>query len=565
MGVAELLHHAGREARHDGGDGKRHESAGLDEIAEDASEPLGGAFVARLDGPGDDPGLLGFDEPVAGPHELPERGKRLVEEAPLELRRVRIADRRPRRPERALPRAARIRALAAKVAGRHRHGPVHEVAEIVGEVRVVTAGEQVPRDVTVAVEAGFAERDVARAVAAERIHEVDRVEEVAAALAHPLAVGQEPAVNPHPPRRREPGRPEHRGPEDRVEARDVLADHVEVGRPPAREFRRVVGEAGPGDVVDERVVPDVDRAGGRVPGTVRELRAAPVGEDRERDPPPRIGPADGEVLQAAADEAQHLVAPMVGRHEVRVLLEPALEALLVGREPEEPVPLGQPLERDVRVVRTDRAESRLDDVGGVAEPLVGTVPALVHAEVDVAAGVRPADHLLGRAEMVRVRGPDEAVGGDCEGPLGGSEARDLLVHEVPRRALLLGRPHRDVDAVLVRAGQETRGDPGHAVPARQHVGPDHLVERVESGPVVRVGDRGGDEEAVGLLGHGRPIVAGPARAPRPAGPCPGGRSRARALSAGSAGFPSRASSRRPHPQRRRRRRHGRSHPAGRTR
>ena len=140
---------------------------------------------------------------------------------------------------------------------------------------------------------------------------------------------------------------------------------------------------------------------------------------------------------------EHLVAPVVGLDEVGVVGEVALEPLLVGRQAEEPVLLGQPLERDVGVVRADRAARRLQDVGRVAEALVRAVPALVRAEVDVAVGVGPADHLLGGPDVVRVGRPDEPVGRDPEGVLGGVEQRDLLVDELARRAALVdGAPGR---------------------------------------------------------------------------------------------------------------------------
>ncbi len=93
---------------------------------------------------------------------------------------------------------------------------------------------------------------------------------------------------------------------------------------------------------------------------------------------------------------------------------------------------------------------------------------------------------------------------------------DLLVDEGARRRPSLGRLLGDVDRVLVGPGQEARVVPDHPVPARDHVGADHLVQRVQAGPVVGVGDRRGQVEAVGRR-HGRPMVAGadgrPDRAP----------------------------------------------------
>ena len=180
-----------------------------------------------------------------------------------------------------------------------------------------------------------------------------------------------------------------------------------------RERVRVVGEARAGDVVDERVVPDVDHARLGIPRPVLALRGLAVLGDRERDAPRGAGAADREVLEPLADEAEHLVAAVLGLHEVGVLLEVALEPLLVGRQAEEPVALGQPLERHVGVVGAAAAVRRLEQVRRRLEALVRAVPALVRAEVDVAVRVRPADHLLGRPVVVGVGGPDEPVGADA--------------------------------------------------------------------------------------------------------------------------------------------------------
>ena len=187
--------------------------------------------------------------------------------------------------------------------------------------------------------------------------------------------------------------------------------------------------------------------------------------------------------------------------------EVAFESLLVGRQPEEPVPLGQPLERDVGMVRADRPARRLDDVGRVAEALVRAVPALVRPEVDVAGRVRAADHLLRGADVVGVGRPDEPVGGDRQRGLGHLEQLDLLVHELARRPALVDGGLRDVDRVLVRPGQEPRVVADHPVPARDRIGTDDLVEGVQAGLVVGVGDRRGQVVA-GAVGHGSAMVAG---------------------------------------------------------
>ena len=296
--------------------------------------------------------------------------------------------------------------------------------------------------------------------------------------------------------------PEHGRPEDRVEARDVLADDMQVRRPPVLEGGRVVREARSRDVVDESVVPDVDDPGLRVPRAVLAQGRVAVLGDRERDPPPARRPlaADREVLQAAADEPQHLVASVVRLDEVRVLREVRLEALLVSGQPKEPVLLGQPLEGDVRVIRADRAARRLVDIGRVAEALVRAVPALIGTEIDVAVGVGPADHLLGGPDVVGIGRPDEAIRTDGQSVLSRLEVADLLVDERLRRPTFVQRALGDVDRVLICPGQEARLIALHPVPACDDVRPDHLVQGVQARLVVRVRD-GGGQVVTGSVAH----------------------------------------------------------------
>ena len=187
--------------------------------------------------------------------------------------------------------------------------------------------------------------------------------------------------------------------------------------------------------------------------------------------------------------------------------EMTLEPILVGGQPEEPVPLGQPLERDIRMVRADRTTRGLLDICGVAESLVRAIPAFVRAEIDIAVRMRATDHLLGGPDMVGVGRPDEAVRGDPEGRFGRLEQRDLLVHEIAGRAALVHGRLGDVDRVLVRAGEEPRVVADHPMPANDRVGADHLVERVQARLVVGVGDRRGQVEARSVR-HGSAIVAG---------------------------------------------------------
>ena len=110
-----------------------------------------------------------------------------------------------------------------------------------------------------------------------------------------------------------PSAPEHCWPEDGVEPIDVLADDVQVGRPP----RRASGlgwEASTGEVVDQCVVPDVDGPRLRITFASCGQCAAAIFADWEWDPPRGPFAADGEIFQALSNESEHLVATVFGLH-----------------------------------------------------------------------------------------------------------------------------------------------------------------------------------------------------------------------------------------------------------
>ena len=131
----------------------------------------------------------------------------------------------------------------------------------------------------------------------------DRVDDVAHRLAHLLAAVEHEPVRENPSRQLDSGRHQKRRPVHGVEPDDVLADHVQIGGPvPPEQLGVGVGKADAGQVVGQRVDPDVHHVIGMVGD-----RHAPV----ER----RAG--DRQVAQTAGDEADHLVAPDVGPDELR--------------------------------------------------------------------------------------------------------------------------------------------------------------------------------------------------------------------------------------------------------
>ena len=137
----------------------------------------------------------------------------------------------------------------------------------------------------------------------------------------------------HAPRRLEPGGHQHRGPVHRVEAQDVLADEVVVDGPPLGEARVVGRVADRGAVVEQRVDPHV-----------RDVLRIP----RQRHAPVDRRAAHREVLQTAADEAEHLVQPRLGLHRVGMLGVVREQPVGVARELEEVVLLDDVLDRTVR-------------------------------------------------------------------------------------------------------------------------------------------------------------------------------------------------------------------------
>ncbi len=124
-------------------------------------------------------------------------------------------------------------------------------------------------------------------------------------------------------------RHQERRPVDRVEARDVLADHMRVGGPEFRP-RAVVGKAGRGDVIGQRVDPDVHDVLG-----IAGNRHAPV-EGRA---------ADRDVGEPAPDEGDDLVAIFFRRDELGIGFVMREQLVGIGRQPEEIALLLDPLRR----------------------------------------------------------------------------------------------------------------------------------------------------------------------------------------------------------------------------
>ena len=177
-------------------------------------------------------------------------------------------------------------------------------------------------------------------------------------------------------RQRQSGGHQERGPVDRVEADDLLADQVQVGGPEVLAFDRA-------HVSGQRVEPDVEDV---------------VAFDRHRDAPLDGRAADRKIVQPLLDERDHFVAARLGLDEIRLLFVELQQLVLKRRELEEVVLFGDGLGRTAAV------GARIAGLGIVDVQLVEhAVLAGVRALVDVAvveAALKQLLHDLGVCALV---------------------------------------------------------------------------------------------------------------------------------------------------------------------
>ena len=161
--------------------------------------------------------------------------------------------------------------------GDHRQRALREVAEIVGEIGIDARDNGLVVVVAVLPERHLAQEEIAHLIDTVLIGQVEGIDDVADRLRHLLAPAEQEAVRIDPflhgnARRHQKCRPIHR-----VEADDVLADDVYVRRPVAPVRIALVGKADAGDVIGQRIDPDIHH----VLGVIGHLDA-PV-ERRARD------------------------------------------------------------------------------------------------------------------------------------------------------------------------------------------------------------------------------------------------------------------------------------------
>ena len=295
---------------------------------------------------------------------------------------------------------------------------------------------------------------VADSVCAVTLAENERVNDVAEGLGHLLTVEGDPSVNREVLWQRKLESHQHSRPDDRVEAHDVLCDHVSVGRPVlVVVVVPVVEIAEGGDIVGERVDPDIDdvlvvKGYGNAPleGRARNAEVLKTGTDKVVYKLRRAGLGTeivgfGEQFLNAVGKRRHL-------EEVRFLLclgdlSAALGALAVNELALSP------------------------------EALAGrAVFAAVLALVDISLVVECLEDFLDALDVVVVGGADIAVVADIHKAPETLEDLGDLVNVFLGRDAFLGGLLFDFQAVLVGACEKHHVIALHSSVARDRVAGD---------------------------------------------------------------------------------------------
>ena len=207
--------------------------------------------------------------------------------------------------------AVGLRHLAVAILMDHAQRAAREIPESVRQVRVIPLHQRVVTEAAVLAEHDFAQQEIPQRIHSRHLRDRPRAHDVAAALAHLVLLKQQPSMREDPFGQREFGGHQERGPEDGMEPHDLFADHVQVGGPVAAILP--IGAAHRAEVCNQSVEPDIEH--------VRRFV-------RNGDAPFDRGPRDRQILQAALDEADHLVAASLGLDEFGMFVVEFEQAVL---------------------------------------------------------------------------------------------------------------------------------------------------------------------------------------------------------------------------------------------
>ena len=375
----------------------------------------------------------------------------------------------------------------------HRADAVHQVAQIVRQIRVEPAQEGALGEIAVLPERHIPQQEIpvdVRSVrlAFQHLAEDHRwVHDVAERLRHLLLADLPPSMGKDHLRHlriREAEHVQDDGPVDRVVAQDILADELHVRRPEAGKSLRIGEVPRCRHVVQERVKPDI-----------RHM----IRTEWHGDPPghPRLRPREAERLrQRAAEEAGDLVVAGGGPDKIRMRLDELGEPWLRGPHRQVPPLFRHRLERPLTGGTGGRGPGLRELRVGPERLIRRAVPALVGRVRQLAVIVQLGEGGLDDLHVARLGCPDEVVVRDVQRGPERLEMRHHLVDERLGRFAGRGGGLRDLLAVLIGAGEQEGIIPPRSVKADQAVGGDAGVGVADMRGGVHVVERRGD--VVGL-------------------------------------------------------------------
>ena len=359
----------------------------------------------------------------------------------------------------------------------HRDRSVRQVSQIISKVRVVAVNQPFIGEIRILSEGRIAQQIVAQGVVAgraegiERIHNRVWIDHVALRLRHLVLLVVNPPVGKDGLGQRQTGSHQERRPVNRMEAQDVLADHVQVGGP---EFLEIVASlftfcvTHAGHVARERVIPDVNHL---------------IGIIRPWDTPLQSPATDRDVSEAALDEADHFIAPVFGLHKLGVVPVKLQQALLKCGESKEIVLFIDQFRR----AAADVAIGRVGAVGNVAL-IINAVTTLVLTLIDHARLIllRKANQALNARDVLRLVGIDKVRVLNAEFLPEFDEELSLLRHEFRWLHACCFCCPLQFFTVLVRPGQVSHIIAAHALVARDDVTNNRGVGGANMRPRIRI-------------------------------------------------------------------------------
>src|ERR1035437_8346271 len=366
--------------------------------------------------------------------------------------------------------AGRFRNDAAAILVDHRQRPAGEIAQAVGQVRVITAHERVITKTAVLAEDYLAQQEVAQGVGAEHFMNARGAHNVAARFAHFVVFEQQPAVGDDALGQRQVGGHQELGPIDGVEADDFLADEMQVGGPKilAMNFFAVDG----GHVGGECVKPDVEHVLGFV---------------GHGDAPLDGRAGDGEILQTLLDEGDDFVAARFGLNEIGLVFVELQEFSGVFGKLEIIIFFGDGF-GGAAAIRAGTAGLGVVHIGVIEDAVLAGVVAFINLPPFAAA----AEQILDAVGMAVAGGALEAIDVEAENlPLLAELFRDGVGIFLGSFSLGNGCAF-DVDAVLIGAGGEDGMKALHPFERPDGIGGDGGVGVADVGGGVGVVDGGGE-------------------------------------------------------------------------